>query len=114
MAAAGWLWFGAPGAVALLLWWWLRRPGAAGGAETDGWEVDLSRVRSARLGRWRTRIQLTGKAPLEIFHDELSGADLARLRRELKRQLAAGFSTSRRSEKPGNRIVSSERGRVSG
>lgn len=110
VALAGSLWFGAAGALPLLLIWWRRRRDTV--AEIHG--LDLSDVRRASLGRWRTRLVRRSGVPLEIFHDELDPGVLASLRRSLKRQLAAGFSTSRRSEKPGNRIVSSDRGSMSG
>ncbi len=103
---AGWLWFGAAGALPLLLWWWRRWPDPVTGDQL----LDLGAVRRARLGRWRTCLVLHSGERLEIFHDELAPPALASLRR----QLAAGLRTSRRSEKPGNRIVSSELGRVSG
>lgn len=110
-AAAGWAWYGWVGSVPLLMWWWHRRPRyAAGGA----WQIDLDQVRRARLGPWRLQIGFAHQNSLEIFADELSQRDLARLRRELKYQLAAGCNTSKRSGEPGNRIVSSPRDSVSG
>ena len=83
----GWSWFGWDGAVLLAIWWWWLRPGAVA---PGYWEIDPARVCRARPGRWRTRLCLHGRATLEIFHDELSAVDAARLRRVLKRQLAAG------------------------
>jgi hypothetical protein len=110
VAAAGWTWFGWSGSVPLLLWWWQRRPRPAATA----WHVDLGQVRRARLGPWRLRLFFAEQESLEIFSDELSPCDLARLRRELKYQLATGCSTSKRSGEPGNRMVSSPRASVSG
>ena len=107
---ASWIWFGVTGSVPVLIWWYERRPSPQPGP----WRLDLALARSARLGPWRTWIVLRGAPRVEIFHDEMAPRDLARLRRALKSQLAAGFNTSSRSEKPGNRMVSSERGNVSG
>jgi hypothetical protein len=109
-AFGAWGWFGVTGAVPVLIWWWQRRPRVT----AAWWHIDIARVRAARLGPWRIWIAFHGAASLDIFSDEISRRDLALLRRTLKAQLAAGFSTSSRSENPGNRMVSSERSRVSG
>ncbi len=84
MAVAAWAWFGMTGAVPVVVWWWHSRPVPAAGH----WRLELARVRAARLGPWRTRIMFRGRPPVEIFNDELSGRDLAELRRTLKTQLA--------------------------
>jgi hypothetical protein len=94
VVAAAWAWFGITGTFPVLICWWRRWPVAC----ADPWLLDPARVRSARLGPWRTRIDMIGARPVEIFHDEIAPADLARLRRTLKAQLAAGRSTSSRSE----------------
>ncbi|MEQ8857816.1 MAG: hypothetical protein RIC56_04145 [Pseudomonadales bacterium] len=88
VGGVGWLWFGASGALPLLLWWWLR--GGDATVADDACCIDLGQVRSARLGRWRTCIHFGAGPALEIFHDEVDPPQLARLRRELKRQLATG------------------------
>jgi hypothetical protein len=85
-AAAGWAWFGVTGAVPVVIWWWHRRPREQAGR----WHIELARVRSARLGPWRTRIAFRSRPAVEIFNDELSARDLACLRRTLKTQLTAG------------------------
>jgi len=87
VAALGWAVFGPSGSIPLLLWWWQQRPPPRQAAR---WQIELSEVRGARLGPWRARISRHRRRPLEIFSDELSPADLARLRRTLKFQLAAG------------------------
>ena len=110
VAVASWVWFGLTGSVPVLIWWWESRPRE----QPASWRLDLGRARAARLGPLRTWIAFRGGAAVEIFHDEIEPRDLARVRRALKSQLAAGFSTSSRSEKPGKRMVSSERGSVSG
>jgi hypothetical protein len=74
-------WLGLTGAAPMLVWWWLRRPRpAVSGAE---WVVDAGATRGYRFGRFRTLLELDAGAGgrLEIFHDELAPADLARLRR---------------------------------
>lgn len=88
MVGGAGFWLGLAGAAPMLVWWWLRRPRPdAGGAE---WVVDASATRSYRFGRFRTLLDLhagTDAGPrrrLEIFHDELAPADLARLRRRVK------------------------------
>lgn len=86
-AVAGWACFGLAGSIPPLLWWWQQRPPSQQAAV---WQIDLREVRGARLGPWRVRISRHRRRPLEIFCDELSRADLARLRRSLKFQLAAG------------------------
>lgn len=78
---AGWLWFGADGALPLLVWWWHHRPVAAAGGV---WEIDFDAVRSARLEPWRTRIELRDGRRLEIFADEIAPGDLALVRRTLR------------------------------
>lgn len=78
--AAGGSWYGRSGTVPLLIWWWQRRPGPAPG----WWEVPVDEVRSAELGPLRVRLTFRGRAPLEIFHDELPARDLALLRRTLR------------------------------
>jgi hypothetical protein len=83
---SGWAWMGFDGALLVMVWWWSWRPGPTGPC----WLVESGRVRGLRPGYWRTQLTLAGGRSLEIFHDEISAADLARLRRELKRQLAAG------------------------
>jgi hypothetical protein len=87
-AWGGWAWMGFDSAVLVTVWWWSWRPRPA----LPGlfWLIEPRQVRSLRPGYWRTRLTLVRGRSLEIFHDELSAADLARLRRELKRQLAAG------------------------
>jgi hypothetical protein len=122
LVTAGWAWFGYTGLVPLLIWWWHVRPREA------VVELQLDGLRSARFGSLRTLLVFPGRR-LEIFSDELSPAELACLRRAVKQQLApasaggrpatgvqpaTGRRTSRRSEKPGNRIVSSLRASVSG
>ena len=105
VAFGAWAWFGATGALPVLIWWWQRRPRVT----AAWWYVDIGRVRAARLGPWRTRIAFHGAPCLDIFSDEITARNLAWLRRTLKAQLAAGFSTSSRSENPANRMVSSDR-----
>lgn len=90
LALGAWLWFGAAGALLLGLWWWLQRPRDHPHTKPQPWRIDLARVHGARLGTWRTCIGLRGHDALEVFHDEISAADLAFLRRTLIRQLAAG------------------------
>lgn len=85
MLATAWAWFGVAGSVPVLIWWWHRRPADG----TEPWLIDPAAVRVARLGPWRTRLVLRGGAPIEIFHDEIAPADLARLRRTLKAGLRA-------------------------
>jgi hypothetical protein len=79
-ALAGWGWLGPEGLVLAMLWWWHRRPEHCRAAE---WRIDLGDVRAVRLGRWRVRVLLRGGEALEIFADEVSAGDLARLRRSL-------------------------------
>jgi hypothetical protein len=80
-------WLGLAGAAPMLVWWWLRRPRPdAVGTE---WVVDADATRSYRFGRFRTLLEMEADAGarrrrLEIFHDELAPADLARLRRQVK------------------------------
>ena len=85
VAVTAWAWFGVTGTVPVVIWWWHVRPRLPAGS----WQVDLARVRRARLGPWRTCIAFEGLPPLEIFNDEVPARDLARLRRTLKAQLAS-------------------------
>lgn len=77
---AAWAWFGVSGAVPVLIWCWQRRPAHV----AEPWLVDPAAVRAARLGPWRTCLVLQRGERIEIFHDEVATADLARLRRTLK------------------------------
>ncbi|HEX7035770.1 MAG TPA: hypothetical protein VF210_08350 [Pseudomonadales bacterium] len=86
MLVTAWAWFGVTGSVPVLIWWWRRRPADV----AEPWLVDLAAVRAARLGPWRTRLVLRRGPPVEIFHDEIAAADLARLRRTLKTGLRGG------------------------
>jgi hypothetical protein len=87
MALPGaWVCLGASGVVLLALWGWRSRPQSASGL----WRLPLAQLRWVRLGRWRTVLGFTRGAPLEIFHDEISAAELARLRRLARWSLSAG------------------------
>jgi hypothetical protein len=86
VVVAAWAWFGVTGALPVMIWWWYRRPIPQPGP----WRLDLARLRAARLGPWRTWVAFQGSPAVEIFTDEISAGDLARLRRTLKAQLAAG------------------------
>lgn len=77
---------GVSGMVLLSLWGWHGRPRPRSGI----WQVPLVELRWVRLGRWRTVLGFARGAPLEIFHDELAAADLARLRRLARSTLSAG------------------------
>jgi hypothetical protein len=117
LVCVGWAWFGLTGLVPLVVWWWHVRP------RVSTVEFELGDLTAARFGALRTVLALPGRR-VEVFVDELAPAELAQLRRAAKQQLAAGQpdgpqpatgrSTSSRSEKPGNRIVSSLRGSMSG
>lgn len=87
---AGWAWLGNAGAGLLALWIlavqqdvWDRRPRQL--------RVDLARLRSVRLGRWRVVCTERWWRGIEVFADELPPADYARLRRELKWHFEGGL-----------------------
>lgn len=86
VVAAAFGWFGITVAVPLMIWWWYRCPRGRPGP----WVVELAALRRARLGPWRTRLVVAGQPAMDIFHDEVDGRELARLRRAVKAQLAAG------------------------
>lgn len=81
-----WVWLGLSGAIPVLVWWWHIRPRV----EVGPWLLDLSSVKDARLGPWRVRLVLAGGSVREVFRDELSAGDLARLRRLVKFHLLLG------------------------
>ena len=79
---AAWYGFGPLGAAPVIFWAWYTRPGPVPcGAR---WVVPLDGVKRARLGPWRTRILYRQGGVLEIYRDEMDGADLATLRRGLR------------------------------
>lgn len=86
LLAGGWGWFGWLGLVPLLVWWWQVRPRPQWGH----WQVAIDDLRGARFGPWRVLLLFYGGRRLEIFSDELTPTDLARLRREVKARLAGG------------------------
>ncbi len=79
--AAAWYGFGFVGAASAILWAWYTRPAPVPwGAR---WFVPLADVKRVRLGPWRTRILFRQGGVLDIYRDEMDGAELARLRRTL-------------------------------
>jgi hypothetical protein len=85
LVAGGFGWFGWVGLVPLVVWWWHVRPRHVAGC----WEVDVGDLRGARFGAWRVLLIFRHRPRLEIFSDEVSPADLAGLRREVKARLGA-------------------------
>jgi hypothetical protein len=88
LLAGGWGWFGWTGLVPLVVWWWYVRPRQV----ADCWAVDLGDLRGARFGAWRVLLTFRNSDPLEIFSDELTPADRATLRREVKARLGGRVS----------------------
>ena len=79
--AAAWYGFGLPGALPAMVWAWHTRPSPVPwGAR---WLVRPDDVARVRLGPWRTRIRFRRGGVMDIYRDEMDGADLARLRRTL-------------------------------
>jgi hypothetical protein len=82
--AGGWWWLGASGALPLLLWGWHVRP-----RRIPVWSCHVDQIRAADFGSWSTTIRCRGAPPLEVFHDEITAAELARLRRDVRAALSA-------------------------
>ena len=78
--AAGWMWLGNSGAALLGLWAWSAWPRWT----SQRINVDRSRVRFAQLGASRVFWVERREKAQQVFADEVSPAQFAALRRELK------------------------------